>query len=144
MGNVECDIWSVGCVVCECLGIKRPPRPDSLLGYGVPDSFPPHCSDAVKEFIFLCLQYDPSERAVAGSLLLHDFIVNADSINNDPLLGGGANANQDAAMTTWTVGEGSGKSDKGGDKGGGNDGEDSEDRDALSVSSGASSATPSW
>lgn len=71
----ECDIWSVGCVLCECLGVKRPPRQSGLLGYGVPQSYPTDVSLTAQDFINLCLQEEISERPTAGSLLLHDFIV---------------------------------------------------------------------
>lgn len=74
----ECDVWSVGCVVCKCLGIERPPRDGTLFGgLGVPAAYPSHVSAAAREFINLCLQEDPAERATAGTLLLHDFIVNS-------------------------------------------------------------------
>eukprot|EP00744_Colponema_vietnamica_P013975 GILI01019587.1.p1 GENE.GILI01019587.1~~GILI01019587.1.p1 ORF type:complete len:774 (+),score=102.02 GILI01019587.1:245-2323(+) len=99
----ECDIWSVGCVVCKCLGIDRPKRNDTLYGgQGVPTSFPPHISQVAREFINLCLQDEPSERAVAGSLLLHDFIVNVVSLPRD---GVGVTEDLDrrgSVMSVWT------------------------------------------
>lgn len=73
----ECDIWSIGCVMCECLGVKRPSRQNGLLGFGIPSAFPTDVSPTCQEFILLCLQDDPSERPTASSLLLHDFIIGA-------------------------------------------------------------------
>jgi serine/threonine protein kinase len=75
----ECDIWSIGCVMCECLGIKRPSRLNGLLGYGIPAAaaFPSDISPTVQDFILLCLQEEASERPTAGSLLLHDYVVGA-------------------------------------------------------------------
>lgn len=74
--GMACDIWSIGCVLCECLGIKRQPRQNGLLGYGLPQgAYPADVSLTAQDFISLCLQDDATERPTAGSLLLHDFIV---------------------------------------------------------------------
>ncbi|CAJ1015164.1 Protein kinase domain/Protein tyrosine kinase, putative [Leishmania lindenbergi] len=72
----ESDIWSIGCVVCECLQIKR--SGGGLLGYGVPEEYPSDISAQAIDFIKACMQRNPSERATAGTLLLHDFIVHLD------------------------------------------------------------------
>ncbi|KEG11669.1 mitogen activated kinase-like protein [Trypanosoma grayi] len=93
----ECDIWSIGCVVCECLQIKRPSRGGVLLGYGVPESFPPDISPELVDFIKACMHEDPSERASAGTLLLHDFIVKLDH-EVDPL----TPLPLDPMTTTWS------------------------------------------
>ncbi|KAH9598251.1 Protein kinase domain [Trypanosoma melophagium] len=112
----ECDIWSIGCVVCECLQIKRPSRGGMLLGYGVPESFPPDVSEEVVDFIKSCMHEDPSQRVSAGTLLLHDFILKLDNevdqmamIPTDPM------------TTTWGT---------------------TEDTDGFTVAS--SQSTPSW
>ncbi|CAJ1993760.1 mitogen activated kinase-like protein [Leishmania donovani] len=72
----ESDIWSIGCVVCECLQIKR--SGDGLLGYGAPEEYPSDVSAQAIDFIKACMQRNPSERATTGTLLLHDFIVHLD------------------------------------------------------------------
>ncbi|ORC91452.1 mitogen activated kinase-like protein [Trypanosoma theileri] len=97
----ECDIWSIGCVVCECLQIKRPSRGGMLLGYGVPESFPPEVSEEAVDFIKSCMHEDPSERASAGTLLLHDFILKLDH-EVDQL----AMLPTDPMATTWGTVEG--------------------------------------
>lgn len=71
----ESDVWSVGCVVCKCLQIDRP---GGLLGYDAPESFPDHVSPQCIDFIQSCMKVNPAERATAGTLLLHDFIVHID------------------------------------------------------------------
>ncbi|KAG5490260.1 hypothetical protein JKF63_00379 [Porcisia hertigi] len=72
----ESDIWSIGCVVCECLQIKR--SGGGLLGYGAPEEYPSDVSPQAVDFIKACMHRNPSERATAGTLLLHDFIVHLD------------------------------------------------------------------
>lgn len=71
----ESDIWSIGCVVCECLEITRP---GSMVGYDSPTEFRDDISPEVVDFIKACMRKDPAERATAGALLLHDFIVHLD------------------------------------------------------------------
>ncbi|GET93461.1 mitogen activated kinase-like protein [Leishmania tarentolae] len=69
----ESDIWSIGCVICECLQIKR--SGDGLLGYSAPEEYPSDVSAQAVDFMKACMQRNPSDRATAGTLLLHDFIV---------------------------------------------------------------------
>ena len=69
-----CDIWSIGCVICECLQVKRPSRADGLLGFGAPNEFPGYVSVTARNFVQLCMQEDAGERATAGTLLIHDFV----------------------------------------------------------------------
>lgn len=75
-GGKESDIWSVGCVICECLQVKRPGG--GLLGYGAPKEFPSDVSANAVDFIKACMHTNPAERATAGTLLLHNFIVHLD------------------------------------------------------------------
>jgi CheY-like chemotaxis protein/PAS domain-containing protein len=75
-GGKESDIWSIGCVVCECLQVKRPGG--GLLGYGAPKEFPSDVSENAIDFIKACMHTNPAERATAGTLLLHNFIVHLD------------------------------------------------------------------
>ncbi|KPA81383.1 mitogen activated kinase-like protein [Leptomonas pyrrhocoris] len=75
-GGKESDIWSIGCVVCECLQVKRPGG--GLLGYGAPKEFPSDISANAIDFIKACMHTNPVERATAGTLLLHNFIVHLD------------------------------------------------------------------
>ncbi|KAG5489532.1 hypothetical protein GH5_00406 [Leishmania sp. Ghana 2012 LV757] len=72
----ESDIWSIGCVACECLRIKR--SGGGLLGYGAPEEYLSDVSAEAVDFIKACMQRNPSDRATAGTLLLHDFIVHLD------------------------------------------------------------------
>ncbi|EPY20253.1 mitogen activated kinase-like protein [Strigomonas culicis] len=71
----ESDVWSIGCVACECVQIVRT---GGLLGYDAPSSYPSDISPELVDFIKCCLHTDPAERATAGALLLHDFIVHLD------------------------------------------------------------------
>ncbi|KPI85674.1 mitogen activated kinase-like protein [Leptomonas seymouri] len=75
-GGKESDIWSIGCVVCECLQVRRPGG--GLLGYGAPKEFPSDVSANAVDFIKACMHTNPAERATAGTLLLHNFIVHLD------------------------------------------------------------------
>lgn len=70
----ESDIWSIGCVVCECLQVRRAGA-GGLLGYGAPEEYPSDISPEAVDFIKVCMHSNPSERATTGTLLLHDFIV---------------------------------------------------------------------
>lgn len=75
-GGKESDIWSIGCVVCECLQVKRPGG--GLLGFGAPKEYPDDVSANAVDFIKACMHLNPAERASAGTLLLHNFIVHLD------------------------------------------------------------------
>ncbi|KAK7873883.1 hypothetical protein R5R35_005744 [Gryllus longicercus] len=75
------DIWSVGCVVVEMASGKRPwAEYDSnyqimfKVGMGETPHAPPTLSEEGHQFLDLCLQHDPRERASAHSLLLHSFV----------------------------------------------------------------------
>ncbi|CAD2212899.1 mitogen activated kinase-like protein [Angomonas deanei] len=72
----ESDIWSIGCVASECLHVARS---GGLLGYGPPTNFPPDVSPELVDFIKRCTAADPNDRASAGALLLHDFIVHLEN-----------------------------------------------------------------
>ncbi|KAH6804565.1 Protein kinase superfamily protein [Perilla frutescens var. frutescens] len=79
--NSAADIWSLGCTVLEMATLKQP-----LSQYdGVVASFkvahhkelptvPVHLSDACKDFLRQCLQWNPLHRATASQLLEHPFV----------------------------------------------------------------------
>lgn len=75
------DIWSVGCVVVEMASGKRPwAEFDSnyqimfKVGMGESPEGPASLSEEGHDFLSLCLQHDPKERASAQTLLLHSFV----------------------------------------------------------------------
>ncbi|KAH6824068.1 hypothetical protein C2S53_002960 [Perilla frutescens var. hirtella] len=79
--NSAADIWSLGCTVLEMATLKPP-----LSQYdGVVASFkvahhmelptvPVHLSDACKDILRQCLQWNPLHRATASQLLEHPFV----------------------------------------------------------------------
>ncbi|KAJ3666937.1 hypothetical protein Zmor_002358 [Zophobas morio] len=75
------DIWSVGCVVVEMASGKRPwYQFDSnyqimfKVGMGQSPDPPDHMTDEGLDFLELCFQHNPKERASAHELLDHTFV----------------------------------------------------------------------
>ena len=104
--NTSCDIFSLGCVVCECLGVER-----NIVDRLVPkmEDFPAHLSKAAKQFCLLCMRMKPEERPSAGTLLLHEFIVEHTvgaslSLQRHNSRSIARNVSQEPEMDQWTVG----------------------------------------
>jgi len=78
----QADIWSVGCVVIECVTAKPPwsgfTTPISAMFHIAnakgPPPFPPDCSTEMADFLTLCLNRQPRERPNAARLLRHPFV----------------------------------------------------------------------
>ncbi|EEZ98383.1 mitogen-activated protein kinase kinase kinase 4 [Tribolium castaneum] len=75
------DIWSVGCVVVEMASGKRPwAQFDSnyqimfKVGMGQSPDPPDHMTDEGLDFLELCFQHNPKDRATAQELLDHSFV----------------------------------------------------------------------
>lgn len=80
----ECDVWSVGCVAADILGVELPQRRMGFvelhqLFEGMTSHPEFHCSvEEVNSFLLKCLQYDPSRREECVNLL-HDEILQPSS-----------------------------------------------------------------
>jgi serine/threonine protein kinase len=81
--NWSCDVWSIGCIVCEMLDVRVPfmnPGQHHMLGdiqqadTVVDQTLAGHVSDEARDFINLCLQVKPELRPSVSTLLLHPLV----------------------------------------------------------------------
>ena len=85
--NHTCDIWSIGCILCELLDVRltfMQPGKHLLLEHLAQsqidlNAYATHVSEDARDFIDRCLQVQPERRATANSLLNHPYILKADS-----------------------------------------------------------------
>ncbi|PIN25070.1 MEKK [Handroanthus impetiginosus] len=79
--NLSIDIWSLGCTVLE-MATSKPPLSlhDTVVGmfkianHEELPKIPDYLSDEAKDFLRLCLQWNPDHRATASQLLEHPFV----------------------------------------------------------------------
>ncbi|XP_065900647.1 uncharacterized protein [Dysidea avara] len=80
--TIKSDVWSVGCTVFEMLTVNPPNYELAhfqliyLVGNDDPMDIqlPPHCSNAVHDFVTSCLRKNASSRPTAEELLCHEFL----------------------------------------------------------------------
>jgi serine/threonine protein kinase/PAS domain-containing protein len=81
----SCDVWSIGCVLCELLGVKVPFR-QKLRLHDIAEiqqkdivlSNVDNISPDARDFISLCLRVDKEERPTVSNLLLHPYLQRID------------------------------------------------------------------
>jgi len=100
--NWSCDVWSIGCIICEMLDVRVPfmqPGQHHMLGdlqqadIRIDESIASHISDEARDFISLCLQVKPGLRPAMSTLLLHPFVESLGSpVRLSTLMGGSTNS----------------------------------------------------
>jgi serine/threonine protein kinase len=89
--SLSADIWSLGCLVIEMVTGSPPwsnyskASKEVLNLIATPGNLPliPDCSPAMRKFIRLCLQREPSMRPTASALMKHPMIISENDFMED-------------------------------------------------------------